>query len=808
MLKKCTLACLALLAIWQCAFAQTNCPPGTSVVRLELQPDPPYFDEVSWQVKNVETGEILYTGECTSASYVVNYYCVPDSTCIEFMMLDDAGDGLWPSGFYRLYYNNVLVHANPNGNYGQSETTTFACPEGSNCTSAAVIGLGDHTTLDGGLDTWFRFTPTENGTYSVSTCDSLNTCPTKIWVYGDDCTFIVPVEGNAGTLFYSADGCGNDSTNALATLFLAEGISYHIRVGYAGDETCNGAPIHFSLDFGGPIVGCTDSLACNYNPLASISSDCIYPGDPDCPEAPDLVVLEDVVKSSFILSSINNTDPCFIEEGCLRGFGMRNLVRFDTHIKNIGEADYFIGLTPSSPTTPSSQFVWDPCHNHWHYLGYAEYLLFDADGNYVPVGSKTGFCVLDLECDDGGDGKYTCQNMGITAGCGDIYERSLDCQWIDITGLAAGQYTFVMRVNWDQSPDKLGRVEKDFTNNWAQACFQLSYSSNGAPDVDLIEPCAPYVDCEGTPYGNVSKDCEGVCGGPALHGDLNLNLDQEFDDVDMYLAAALLDTAAVSTCRDLFDDNHTDVYDAALLQECILYSDSVTYWGTRFPCQYPTGKVQTNDLVNFRLGSVDTLAHTIDIRIQNSTNKILGYEIQLGGIKIDSIKNLAAEYDAEFAHTDNRIVALSRTEKPMNKHNIPTAVLRVHYSTIPASIEVCIDSVIAVVNERYNKSVGTINAPVCAAVTVSSIFEVPKAGAFIVSVVPNPAFETASVLFENERGLPTDLTLTDLQGRVVRQYKSVRESQIMLSRQELSNGVYLVHLRNELGSAVAKLIWQ
>ncbi len=808
MLKQFTLTCLGLLMAWQCALAQTPCQPGTSSLRLELQPDPPYFDEVSWKIKNLQTGEILFEEECTNASLVNKTYCVPDSTCIEFTVLDDAADGLTPTGYYRLYYNDVLIYENANGVYGASQSTSFACPSGINCPSATVIGLGDHLTAEGGFDTWFRYSPTENGTYVVSTCDSLNTCPTKIWVYGDDCTYIVPVESNQGTLFYSETGCGLDSTNALASLFLAAGVNYHIRVGYAGNEVCNGNPIHFSLTYGGAIVGCTDTTACNYNPLASISADCIYPGDPECPDAPDLVVLESVVKSSFQLSSINNQDPCFIEEGCLKGFGQRNLVRFTTHIKNIGEADYFVGETPSSPSTPSSQFVWDPCHNHWHYLGYAEYVLYDAYGNYVPVGSKTGFCVLDLECDDGGAGKYSCQNMGVTANCGDIYDKSLDCQWIDITGLAAGQYTFVMRVNWDQSPDKLGRVEKDYANNWAQACFQLAYSSNGAPDIDLIEPCAPYVDCEGIPYGTAEKDCEGVCKGSALHGDLNQNDEQEMDDVDMYLAAALLDTAAVSTCSDLYDDNHTDLYDAALLQECILYRDSAAYWGTRFPCEYPTGKIQPNDIVNFRIGAVDSVAHTLDIRVQNPFYKLIGYEIQLAGIRIDSITNLATEFEAEFAHTNNRIIALTRTDKPMNKHSVAAAVLRVHYSTLPATLEACIDSVIAVVNERYNRSVATVSSPSCAPVTVSSIFDLPKAGAFTVSVVPNPALELATVLFDNERGLPTDVTLTDLQGRVLRQYNRVREGQIALSRQDLPSGVYLVHLRNENGLAVAKLIWQ
>lgn len=44
--------------------------------------------------------------------------------------------------------------------------------------------------------------------------------------------------------------------------------------------------------------------------------------------------------------------------------------------------------------------------------------------------------------------------------------------WISLT-VPSGRYTLVVRVNWNQLPDALGRVEKDFDRNWAQVCFNL-----------------------------------------------------------------------------------------------------------------------------------------------------------------------------------------------------------------------------------------------------------------------------------------------------------------------------------------------
>ena len=150
----------------------------------------------------------------------------------------------------------------------------------------------------------------------------------------------------------------------------------------------------------GPPTGCTDELACNYNPMAEVDDDsCIYPGDPAC-NGPDLIVVEEAIINSLQtqIMQVSESD-CYIDEGCLNGYGDRELVRFTTHIKNIGDLDYYIGV-PSNEG--NNQFEWGECHNHWHHNGYAKYDLFDMEGTLIPIGFKNGFCVMDLECSDGG----------------------------------------------------------------------------------------------------------------------------------------------------------------------------------------------------------------------------------------------------------------------------------------------------------------------------------------------------------------------------------------------------------------------
>jgi Lysyl oxidase/Secretion system C-terminal sorting domain len=781
--------------------AQTPC----DTLRLELEPDF-YWDEVSWVITNGNGTEVYFSEQCTEPGLNNYYYCVPANNCTIFRINDDYGDGLTndgfqnPDGYYKVFLNDSLLFENLTGEYQYTQYFSFGCPPGSDCASAFDIETGMHT-ADDNANTWYSFTPDSAGIYTLSTCFETNTCPTKIWVYGSDCSNIVLHNNNLGTLFYSDGGCeGTDL--ATAQLFLAGNTNYHIRIGHAS-SSCTDS-IQFELTYDGPIEGCTDPTACNYNPLATISTDCIYPGDPDCPDAPDLVMVQDALLNSISQGFLFNPDECAVDEGCLRGTGPRTLVEFTTHIKNTGTRDYFIGAEPNNPSQATDQFIWDPCHNHWHYSGYAEYVLFDGDGTQVPIGTKNGFCVLDLECSDGGNPQYTCENMGISAGCGDIYDKGLPCQYIDITDIPAGDYTLVVRVNWDQSPDKLGYYESDYENNWAQACFTLSYI-NGSPDVEFNDDCPTFTDCAGTVFGSAQPDCDGVCNGVFEIGDWNRDTLRTMTDIAAYTTAAVTDTAAVTFCRDVHEDGHTSVYDAALLQECVLHVDNPSHWGTRIPCLFPSAGFQDpNDQVFLSLDTVDVINKTITVKMLNPFKKIMGYELQFSGIVIDSVENLHPTYFPELKHSEQRIVALSPDESTIGKSITPEPMLRLHFSSLTSSV-VCIDSIIAVVNEKYNLSTATLTEPACQTIVSSTNTAWNTAK---VQVIPNPATNDVHLFFDNPDRLPTQVQLTDVHGRLVREYSGIRDTDVLLPRNNLPAGVYQYSLRNEKGVLTGKLVWQ
>ncbi len=50
--------------------------------------------------------------------------------------------------------------------------------------------------------------------------------------------------------------------------------------------------------------------------------------------------------------------------------------------------------------------------------------------------------------------KFTCKKQGITAGWADVYGSHLDCQWLDVTGVAPGTYWLRVSVDTiDQFPE-------------------------------------------------------------------------------------------------------------------------------------------------------------------------------------------------------------------------------------------------------------------------------------------------------------------------------------------------------------------
>jgi subtilisin-like proprotein convertase family protein len=102
----------------------------------------------------------------------------------------------------------------------------------------------------------------------------------------------------------------------------------------------------------------------------------------------------------------------------------------------------------------AGRFIHHSTHGHIHFEDFAQFRLRarNADGSVGAVvrnGAKISFCLIDVQHQNPGlpgspaSSVYnSCgsERQGISVGWADVYGAYLDDQWVDITGVAAGQY--------------------------------------------------------------------------------------------------------------------------------------------------------------------------------------------------------------------------------------------------------------------------------------------------------------------------------------------------------------------------------
>lgn len=696
----------------------SQCSDGEIEVMIEVMTDN-YPQEIYWEL-SVVGGETI--GELTAGTYNIgntlfqDTFCAPDNSCLELEMGDTSGEGIccaFGNGFYNIYIDGELVFEG-DGNYQSGIAVNVGCNLGESCTSPIEI-TGDGFFTAPETDTWYMFVPDTSGSFAINACDLTNECNTAIWIY-EYCLGLDWDDTPKASMYFSGTGCDDNIDNALLNASLAAGETYYIRVG-SEDPDCD-STIEWQVSYSGPSYGCTDPTACNYDPNANFMEpgSCIYPNDPDCPAGPDLVVLSDVLQNSLFVETNDNNDDCFIEEGCMNGYGIRDLLRFTTHIENIGEQDYYVGAPPTSPENSDDQWEWDPCHGHWHYEGYAEYILYDENLQPLPIGFKNGFCLLDLDCSYGGGiPKYSCSNQGLSSQCGDIYESNLDCQWIDITDIPDANYTLVVRVNWDQTPDAAGNVETNYDNNWGQACIEIYTDAGGFRAVNVDSDCETYVDCLGELYGDAVLDCLGDCAGVKKQGDINNDLELNNDDIVGYMNQIIENSTEelIGPCFDLNADEEINVADVALLVGCSLQDGEPT--GGIDYCQFPQSVINIYDTVALRMGEVNLTEQYLDIEMSNPNGKVMAFQFELEGLTIASIEpidSIFGETAFQFQNNETGVLAISTDMEALSKNSSYYPIIRVHFVESIIGIDACIANITSIVNDMREETMTQITCPI------------------------------------------------------------------------------------------------
>ena len=633
-------------------------------------------------------------------------YCLPSNECIKLFAMDELGNGIYCATGndcgYSVFVNGELnSRIGPRINFGSSQTELFNCEEGFDCSSAQEITPGVY--IANSPQYWYAFTPIENGLYEMSTCFSSNTCDNSIGIY-ENCNFVASQGTITGSLITSSNGCENLEGLASISTLLLQDQTYYIRIGEEGLD-CNGEAIEWELQFLGPYPGCNDIYACNYNPLAQIDDGSCIVDDENC-SPPDLTVIQSTLTNTIQYTTSSNFDECYLQEGCYTGYGTRRLVRFSTQIENIGGTDYFIGSPPADTEESNDIWEYDPCHGHWHFQSYAEYLLYDNNGNLTPSGFKNGFCLGDFDCSyGGGTPKYSCGNQGLSSGCGDTYDNNTPCQWLDVTDLPAGKYTLVIRINRNEAADFYGREESTYDNNIAQECIRVRrYADGDFRDVIFPANCPEYTDCAGIAFGINELDCTGECGGSAIKGDANHDEILDHSDLHEY-EEAILDEATTTSCLDLNADSSFSVIDLVLLAECLHQTEGDHDHEHHDLCEFPYSISNAYDTTKLRIGAVNLDLQYIDIEAQHTFMNISGFQFDMGGITIDSLSLLVETGDTgdviefELLHDDNTVIGYWEHSHPIEAQMNYHPLVRVYFNNESAGEEACIEQIIAISND-------------------------------------------------------------------------------------------------------------
>lgn len=228
---------------------------------------------------------------------------------------------------------------------------------------------------------------------------------------------------------------------------------------------------------------CTSNDTCSDGKLCcgvGLVSHCLDPIDGACPE-PDVTI--DPARTSKSLSfewKYFDETNCAVIEQCVSGTGWRRVMRFDTLTPNVGNGPLHVG----SPSPTDEHFEYSECHEHFHFKNYADYRVKNAEGTEVALGHKQAFCLLDTVrvSDDPSvlpRPEHDCLNQGINPGWGDLYFGTIDCQWVDITDVASGDYSLEISINKDHV-----LFESNYDNNIV--AVPISIPADDGPDPTAV----------------------------------------------------------------------------------------------------------------------------------------------------------------------------------------------------------------------------------------------------------------------------------------------------------------------------------
>ena len=212
---------------------------------------------------------------------------------------------------------------------------------------------------------------------------------------------------------------------------------------------------------------------------------------------PDLIVESKATQNNWVTRVEDfPASFCSVIEGDVQP-GTHKVIRFTVTTPNIGDADVFIGNPQDHIDLNDGLFELATCHAHYHFQHYATYQLIDPETGDVWKSAKRGFCMLDTDpynTGNGGDGTWLYRscgstthagNQGISDGWADTYVFTLGGQFFVLDGgdgqpvVPPGTYTIRVVVNPPYDPPAGGcPLALDILTGKCHQIAESNYANN------------------------------------------------------------------------------------------------------------------------------------------------------------------------------------------------------------------------------------------------------------------------------------------------------------------------------------------
>ena len=326
-----------------------------------------------------------------------------------------------------------------------------------------------------------------------------------------------------------------------------------------------------------------------------------------------------------------------------------------------------------------------------------------------------------------------------------------------------------------------------------------------------MSECPSYTDCNGEEFGNAQLDCNGVCGGESVTGDLNLDGFTDIFDGQQYINDIISEDITASNCTDLDMDGEITVSDVGLLVNCINNSPSITRDNQSEPCEFGMEITNPNHVVTLGIDNINFEQGYLDVTILNPDNEVLGYQFTMGNILITNVENLIDDYSIEpaFSYGSNSILGISLDNQLIEKNYDPVPLCRVYFE-LPLGFSdniICIENIIDIVNEDYENVTYINNTNECDEINIFDINEYD--GVSLLNIYPNPTSNDLYISVSFNEFQSCKIFLFDILGnKVFEENINAQKINTLLDTSSLTQGVYNLTIEYEFGTINNKLIIQ